>query len=71
MFEFRKEFFLLLKGFGMHTTATPIQFHWMLQVEHLVIDEIFHAINRHLCAIEDAADDNRIVSGVIMTEALP
>src|SRR5262249_50419023 len=69
-FEFGKESFLVLKSFGMNAASAAIQLDWMLQVQHLVINEIFHCITRHVCAIEDPADDNCVVGGIVMSKTL-
>src|SRR5437868_8343670 len=54
----------------MHAAAASPQPHRMLQVQHLVIDEVFHGESRHIRAVKDPADHNGIVSGIVMPKAL-
>src|SRR5581483_5880924 len=42
----------------------------MLQVEHLVIENVFHHIGRHTRMIENSADHNGIVCGIIVAQAV-
>lgn len=39
-------------------------------MKHLVIHEILYSVARQVCAIEDAADHNGVVGGIVMAEAL-
>ena len=52
----------------MHTAAAAPQLHWITKVKHLVIDEIFHHVARHLRAVEDAAHHNGIVGGIVVPQ---
>lgn len=69
-FKFREELFFLLESFGMHTAAAAVQFYWMLEMKHLVIDKIFDGIFRNVGTIEHPADDNSVVCGIVVAEAL-
>ena len=40
----------------------------MLQVEHFVVDDVFQHIGRHRRMVEDAADDNGVVRGIVVAE---
>ena len=39
-------------------------------MQHLVVDEIFHRITRHLRTIKDPADDDRIVRRIVVSQAV-
>ena len=54
----------------MHTPSAAAQLDWMLQVEHLVIEQIFHRIFWHLPLIKNPADYNRVVRRIIVAQAL-
>src|ERR1700733_14512966 len=43
----------------------------MLQVQHLVVDDVLHGVARYRDLIKDAADDNRIVGRIVMPEDAP
>src|SRR5579863_5977668 len=53
----------------MHAPAAAAQLDWMPQVKHLVVDEIFHGVTWHFSVIEDLADHNGVVGGVIVAQA--
>src|SRR5947207_3163737 len=42
----------------------------MLQVQHLVIDEVFNGISRNVRTIKDAADHDGIVRRIVVSQAL-
>src|ERR1700726_2911977 len=50
-----------LKFRRVHAAPAPTQSHRMLQMQHLVVDDVLEHIGRHCDVIEDAADDDRIV----------
>ena len=54
----------------MNAAAAAVQLYWMLQVQHFVIDEVLNHVMGHVRAIEDTADNDGVVRGIIMTEAL-
>jgi len=68
-FELRKEFLFFSKGSGMHEATTAAELDWMPQVQHLMIDEILDCIERDARGIENAADDDGIVRGIIVAQA--
>ena len=41
----------------------------MLQVEHFVVEDEFDGISRHVRVVEDAADDDGVVRGIVVAEA--
>ena len=41
----------------------------MLQVEHFVVEDVFDGISRHVRVVEDAADDDGVVRGIVVAEA--
>jgi len=43
----------------------------MFEMKHLVIDEIFNGISRHILPIEYPADHDRIVRWIIVSKVLP
>jgi len=69
-FEFREELFFLLESLGMHAAAAAVQLYWMLEMKHLVIDKIFDGIPRNAGTIEHPANDNSVVCGIVVAEAL-
>ena len=68
-FELRKEFLFFSKSSGMHEAAAAAELDGMPQVQHLMIDEIFDGIERDARGIENAADDDGIVRGIIVAQA--
>ena len=67
--EFGEQFFLFLKLPRVHASPTPTQFDRVLQVQHLVKQNVFDGVARHACVVEDAADDDGVVRRVIVAEA--
>src|SRR5580698_11320021 len=55
----------------MHAAPAATQFHWMFQVQHFVINDVFHGKARNPGVIESAAHDDGIVSRIVMTEPVP
>jgi len=53
----------------MHASPAPPEFDRMLQVEHFVVEDVFDRISRHARVVEDAADDDCVVSGIVVAEA--
>ena len=68
-FELRKEFLFFSKSSGMHEAAAAAELDGMPQVQHLMIDEIFDGKRRDTRGIENAADDDGIVRGIIVAQA--
>src|SRR5882724_8752377 len=65
----REEFFFFPEGRGMDQASAAAQLDRMPQVEHLVVDQIFNGIQRDACGIENAADDDGVVRGIVMAKA--
>ncbi len=65
-----KKFLFRLELRAMHATAAATQLHRMLQVKHLVIHDVFHCVTGHARVVEDAADNNCIVSGIVMAKTI-
>jgi hypothetical protein len=40
----------------------------VLEVKHLVVEKIFDGVARGVGAVEDAADDDGVVGGVVVAE---
>src|ERR1700722_8060540 len=66
--ELRKAGFLGFKFRGVNATAQAAGSHWMFKVQHLVVEQVLDGVARAGGAIEDAADDDGVVSGVVMPE---
>ena len=66
--QVRKEFLFSLKFRGVHTAAATAQLHGMLQVQHLVVDDVFHGVAGNPRVVEDAAHDDSIVRRVVMPQ---
>jgi len=67
-FEFGEEAFFGLELAGVYTAATGFDADWVLEVEHLVVEEILDGAARGVWAVEDAADDDGVVSCVVVAE---
>jgi len=67
--EFGEQFFLFQKLSRMHASPAPPQLDWVLQMQHLVEEDVFDSIARHAWVVEDAADDDGVVCRVIVPEA--
>jgi hypothetical protein len=66
--EFREETLFGLELAGVDAAATGFHSDGMLEVEHLVVEEVLDRAARSVWAIEDAADDDCVVSGIIVAE---
>src|SRR5215469_7748382 len=55
----------------MDATPATAQFYGMLQVEHLVVDDVFEHITRYGRMIEDAADNDGVMGGVVVPQDAP
>jgi hypothetical protein len=53
----------------MDASSAPPQLDWVLQVQHLVKQNVFDRVARHARAVEDAADDDGVVGGIVVAEA--
>ncbi len=54
----------------MHTPAATSQPHRVLEVQHLVIDDVLHCEPRDSRVIEDAAHHDGVVGGIVMPQAV-
>ena len=54
----------------MHTAAAAAQLHWVLQVEHFVEDDVLEHVSGHPRMVEDPADDDGVVGGIVVAEAV-
>src|SRR4051794_5965234 len=66
--ELRKTFFFLDERSRMDATPGASKLHRMLQMQHLVIDDVLHRITWHIGAVEKAADHDGVVSGIVVAE---
>ena len=53
----------------MHASPASPQLDRMLQVQHLVEEDVFDGVARDARVVEDAADDDGVVRGVVVAEA--
>src|SRR6266702_2619539 len=53
----------------MHASSAPPQLDWMLQMQHLVKQNVFDGVARHARMVEDAADHNSVVRWIVVAEA--
>ena len=67
-FEFGKEAFFGLELAGVDAAAASFDADGVLEVEHLVVEEIFDGAAGSVGAVEDAADDDGVVRGVVVAE---
>src|SRR4029077_14782939 len=68
-FKVRKEFFFFTEGSGMHETPAAAELDGMPQVQPFMIDEVLDGKGRDARRIEDAADDDGVVRGIIVAQA--
>ena len=68
VFRTREEFFFGLEFRRMHAAAAAPQPDRVLQMEHLVVNDVFQHEAGHAGMIEDAADNDRIVRRIVMAE---
>src|SRR5690349_5533192 len=69
LLQLRKQILLRLKFGGMYAAPAAALLDRMLQVQHLVVEDVLEGVARHLGMIEDAADDNSIVCRIVMSQA--
>ena len=53
----------------MHTPPAAPKFDWVLQVQHLVVEDVFDRVAGDAGVVEDAADDDGVVGGIVVSEA--
>jgi len=68
-FELRKQLFFFAEGRGMDKAPAAAQLDGVPQVEHLVVDQVFNGVERDAWGIENAADDDGVVRGIVMAQA--
>jgi hypothetical protein len=66
--KLREQPFLRLKLSGVHTTPPCAHAYRMLQMQHLVVQQVFDGVARCSGPVEDATDDDGIVCGVVVAE---
>ena len=64
--DVREELFFFKKFARVYAPPASAQVHRMLQMQHLVINDVLDDVTRHTPVVEDAADDDRIVSGIVV-----
>ena len=70
MGQVREEVFFCLELARVDTPAAASQFDWVLQVEHLVVEDVLDDEAWNAGIVEYAADDNRVVGGIVVAEAV-
>jgi hypothetical protein len=67
-FEFGEEALFGLELAGVDAAAAGFDADGVLEVEHLVVEEVLDGAARGVGAVEDAADDDGVVGGVVVAE---
>ena len=67
-FEFGEEALFGLELAGVDAAAAGFDADGMLEVEHLVVEQVLDGAARSVGAVEDAADDDGVVRGVVVAE---
>src|ERR1700674_3814 len=67
--EFGEQCFLFLKLPRVHASPTPTQLDRVLQVQHFVVENVFDRVARYARVVEDAADHDGVVRGIVVAEA--
>jgi len=68
--ELWKEFLFGAKLTRVHASAAAAQLYRMLQVKHFVEDDVLDHVARDARVVEDPADDDGVVGGVVVAEAV-
>src|SRR5450631_1454094 len=58
-----------MKFSRVHATAAALELNGVLKVEHLVEENVFDRVARHARMVEDAADDDGVMGGVVVAKA--
>ena len=66
--QLREERFFGFELGGVDTATEAVHFYGMLEVQHLVVEQVFDGVTRAGGAVEDAADDDGVVGGVVVAE---
>ena len=53
----------------MHTSPAALQLHRVLQVQHFVVEDVLDCVSGDARIVEDSADDDGVVGGVVVAEA--
>src|SRR5882762_5483498 len=69
LLQFRKVLFFCQKFGGMHASPAPPQLDRVLQVQHLMEQDVFDCVARHARMVEDAADHDGIVRRIVVAKA--
>src|ERR1039458_8770084 len=69
LFQLREAGLLGLELAGVDAAAEASHFNGVLEMKHLVEEEIFEGVARAGGAVEDAADDDGVVGGVVVAES--
>src|SRR5580700_3570834 len=69
--QMREELLFCLEVRRMHAAPAPTQFDGMFQVQHFVVNDVFHSVGRNPRVIEDAAHDDGIVGGIVVAQPVP
>ena len=69
--ELREEALLGLELARVDAAAPGFHADWVLQVQHLVVEQVFDCAARCVGGVEDAADDDGVVRGIVMAEHAP
>src|SRR5208282_792608 len=68
MGQLGKEFLFVQKFSRVHAAAAAPEFYRMLQMQHLVEQDVFDGVAGHAWMVEDAADDDGVVGGIVVAE---
>ena len=66
--EFGEQAFFGLELARVDAAAAGTYFDGVLEVEHLVVQQVFDRVTRGVGAIEDPTDDDGVVGGVVVAE---
>jgi hypothetical protein len=69
-YDLWEEVFFCHELFRVHTPPAPPQPYRMLQMQHLVVEDVLDYITRHAPVVKYPADDDGIVRGIVMAEAV-
>src|SRR4029077_19064949 len=67
-FQLGEELFFGAEGGGVDAAAAAVQLDGVPEVEHLVVDDVLDGVAGNGWVVEDAADDNRVVGGVVVAK---
>jgi hypothetical protein len=67
-FEFWEKALLRLKFAGVDAAAAGFDADGVLEVKHLVVEEVFDGAARGVGTVEDATDDDGVVGCVVVAE---